>query len=146
MSRKSPYSSDPALVQELLLHVAKAQPDTLHEPDVIFQGFGDSSLDFKWRVWTRDSLRTPQIVKSNLYYNIFQAFSENNIEIPFPQRDIRVRPVVAPIPFLAGSREPSKLATRRQHPHSSPANRLSRSTTSLGSETKKRARERSIPT
>ena len=104
------YSSDPALVREILLQVAKAQPDILHDPapDVIFQGFGDSSLDFELRVWTEDSLRTPQILKSNLYYDIFQAFSENNIEIPFPQRDIHVRSVAASIPLLAGSGEPSK--------------------------------------
>ena len=100
------YSSDPAHVREHLLRVARAQPDILKEPapDVIFRGFGDSSLDFELRVWTEDSLRTPQILKSNLYYDIFRAFSEQNIEIPFPQRDIHVRSVSAAIPLLVGDR------------------------------------------
>ena len=67
---------------------------------MIFKGFGDSSLDFELRVWTEDSLRTPQILKSNLNYEIFRVFSENNIEIPFPQRDIHVRSVASSIPLL----------------------------------------------
>lgn len=94
-------SSDPAVVREILLSIGKAQPAILEDPgpDVIFLGFGDSSLNFELRVWTEDSLRTPRILKSSLYYAIFRAFSENAIEIPFPQRDIHVRSV-------AGNLEP----------------------------------------
>lgn len=94
------YASDPAVVRQILLRVAAAQPDILDDPapDVIFQGFGDSSLNFELRVWTEDSLRTPQVLKSNLYYAIFAAFTENDIEIPFPQRDIHVRSIAAAIP------------------------------------------------
>ena len=104
------YSSNPALVRTILLNVAKSQADILRDPapDVIFQGFGDSSLDFELRVWTEDSLRTPQILKSNLYYEIFRVFSENDIEIPFPQRDIHVRSVAASIPLLTGGRGQSE--------------------------------------
>ena len=95
------YSSDPAEVRELLLEIAKTQPEILHDPapDVIFQGFGDSSLNFELRVWTEECLRTPQVLKSNLYYAIFRVFSEHNIEIPFPQRDLHVRSIAAPIPL-----------------------------------------------
>ena len=95
------YSSNPVIVRRILLDLAQAQPDILHEPppDVIFLGFGDSSLDFELRVWTEDSLRTPQILKSNLFYEIFRSFSEQNIEIPFPQRDIHVRSLPTSIPL-----------------------------------------------
>ena len=97
------YASDPAVVREILLSVVKAQREILDDPgpDVIFLGFGDSSLDFELRVWTEDSLRTPQILKSNLYYAIFRAFSEGAIEIPFPQRDIHIRSVVGNLEPLA---------------------------------------------
>ena len=103
------YASDPAQIRKILLGIAEAQADILRDPapDVIFEGLGDSSLDFELRVWTEDSLRTPQILKSNLYYEIFRAFSDNDIEIPFPQRDIHVRSVSPSMPLLTGSREPS---------------------------------------
>ncbi|HTQ57910.1 MAG TPA: mechanosensitive ion channel domain-containing protein [Bryobacteraceae bacterium] len=102
------YSCDPAAVRDLLLRIATAQPDILMDPapDVVFQGFGDSSLNFELRVWTEDSLRTPLVLKSNLYYAIFRAFSENNIEIPFPQRDIHVRSVATSIPLSVDARAP----------------------------------------
>jgi len=103
------YSSDPAAVRDILLRIANAQPDILDDPspDVIFQGFGDNSLNFELRVWTEDSLRTPQILKSNLYFAVFRAFSEHNIEIPFPQRDIHFRSFSTPVPVSVVTRVPS---------------------------------------
>lgn len=101
------YSSDPETVRTILLDIAKAQPKILDDPspDVIFEGFGDSSLDFELRVWTEDSLRTPQILRSDLYFAIFHSFSKSGIEIPFPQRDLHIRSVAPTIPF-ANRREP----------------------------------------
>lgn len=95
------YSSDPEKVKKLLLKVAGEHPDVLAEPpvDVIFTAFGDSSLDFEVRVWTVRQVRTPQILRSDLYFAIFRIFKEENIEIPFPQRDLHVRSVSMPIPF-----------------------------------------------
>lgn len=87
------YSSDVVKVRSVLLEVAQARSEVLDdpEPDVIFSGFGDSSLDFELRVWTTERLRTPQILKSDLYFDIFQKFADNEIEIPFPQRDLHIR-------------------------------------------------------
>ncbi len=100
------YESDPANVRTILLAIATAHPAILRDPapDVIFLGFGDSSLDFELRVWTSESLRTPHILKSDLYFSIFEAFKANSIEIPFPQRDLHLRSVSAPIP-IHGSRD-----------------------------------------
>jgi small-conductance mechanosensitive channel len=94
------YASDPENVRSLLLGVATARSDVLQEPapDVIFVDFGDSSLNFELRVWTTEHLRTPQILKSELYYDVFRVFAEHKIEIPFPQRDIHVRSIDAPFP------------------------------------------------
>jgi small-conductance mechanosensitive channel len=95
------YSSDPEEVKRLLLEVSKAHPDVLAypEPDVIFCDFGDSSLDFELRVWTTNQVRTPQILRSDLYFAIFKVFSKAGIEIPFPQRDLHVRSFSVPIPL-----------------------------------------------
>ena len=99
------YSSDPEVVRKILLDITAARQEVLQEPapDVIFIGFGDSSLDFELRVWTTDSLRTPLILKSDLYFAIFKAFRENDIEIPFPQRDLHLRSVSGPLPLLSAA-------------------------------------------
>jgi small-conductance mechanosensitive channel len=93
------YGSYPEKVREILLDVAAQHPDVLSspKPDVIFRGFGDSSLDFELRIWTMRHVQTPQILKSELYFRIFQAFRENGIEIPFPQRDLHLKSAPASI-------------------------------------------------
>ena len=98
------YDSDPEEVRRLLLQVADEHPDVLPDPspDVIFTDFGDSSLDFELRVWTTNQVRTPQILKSDLYFAIFKLFKQKNIELPFPQRDLHVRSISVPIPISQG--------------------------------------------
>jgi small-conductance mechanosensitive channel len=95
------YSSDPKQVRELLLGVARGHADVLGHPppDVIFKGFGDSSLDFELRVWTKAMVDQAPMLKSDLYFAIFEAFRENAIEIPFPQRDLHLRSVEASLPI-----------------------------------------------
>ncbi len=94
------YSSDPERVKGTLLGVARAHPDVLDrpEPDVIFRGFGDSSLDFELRVWTTRQVATPLVIASDLYFELFAAFRRDGIEIPFPQRDLHVRSVTDSLP------------------------------------------------
>jgi small-conductance mechanosensitive channel len=50
------YGSDPRQVEKLLLAVAAENPHILEDPapDVVFCGFGASSLGFDLRFWTRD--------------------------------------------------------------------------------------------
>lgn len=97
------YGSDPAQVRELLLQVARSHPNVLPDPapDVIFVGFGESSLDFQLRVFTIKQVQTPGTLKSDLLFAIFRMFGEHGIEIPFPQRDLHLRSLAVPI-RLAG--------------------------------------------
>jgi small-conductance mechanosensitive channel len=88
------YHSDPKAVQEALLEAAQNHPDILKSPSprVLFQGFGDSALDFELLIWTA----TPNhqfLLKSDLNFLIFDAFQRWQIEIPFPQRDLHLRSV-----------------------------------------------------
>ena len=101
------YGSQPEMVRDILLNVAALHPDVLEnpKPDVVFRGFGESSLDFNLRVWTSKRVQTPQVLKSELYFRIFQAFRENGIEIPFPQRDLHLKSESAPIALSHVSRE-----------------------------------------
>jgi len=87
------YQSDPELVRKALLEVAADHPGVLKErnADVLLQEFGDSSLNFILRVWTRNYATTPGVLRSELNYAICKKFKEHGIEIPFPQRDLHVR-------------------------------------------------------
>lgn len=90
------YKEDPEVVKELLIEVAKAHPGvhTNPAPDVLFDEYGDSSLNFLLRIYTDEYGRKPKVLKSELYYEIFKKFKEKGIEIPFPQRDVYVKQFV----------------------------------------------------
>lgn len=107
------YGSDPDDVRRILLEVATRHSDVLNEPpvDVIFTGFGESSLDFELRVWTTKQVTTPRVIASELYFAVFKAFKREGIEIPFPQRDLHLRSSSIPLrvsdgPLGRGSGEP----------------------------------------
>ncbi len=93
------YGSDPRVVRDILIAVARNHPDVLAEPspEVIFIEFGDSSLNFHLRVWTIQQVQTPARLKSDLYFAIFEAFRKEGIEIPFPQRDLHIRSIPEPV-------------------------------------------------
>lgn len=87
------YKEDPEVVRELLVAVAKSHPGVLQNPspDVLFDEYGDSSLNFLLRIYTDEYSRKPRVLKSELYYEIFKKFKEKGIEIPFPQRDVYIK-------------------------------------------------------
>jgi potassium-dependent mechanosensitive channel len=65
-------------------------------PQVFFTGFGDSSLDFELLFWTSDPSRQAPLM-SDLCFRIEEIFQEQQIDIPFPQRDINLKGVDMPI-------------------------------------------------
>lgn len=87
------YHSDPEKVRTILLDVARAHPGVLTDPgpSVLFHEFGDSSLNFMLRVWTKEFATVPSVLRSELYFAINRAFREHGIEIPFPQRDLHIK-------------------------------------------------------
>ncbi|MBT8327079.1 MAG: mechanosensitive ion channel [Bacteroidia bacterium] len=86
------YGSDVQLVKKLLIEVAwkHSKVITNPEPIVFFRDFGDSSLNFELVFWSNHLFQI-EIVKSDLRYLIDEAFRENNVTIPFPQRDLHVK-------------------------------------------------------
>jgi len=92
------YNSDPEQVRKILLQAAEDHPGIvrLPRPQVFFYGFGDSALDFKLMFWIVEPNRQP-LIKSDLYFKIFALFRKNDIEIPFPQRDLHIRSGQLPI-------------------------------------------------
>ena len=87
------YGSDVEKLKRVLLEVAAEIPTVLKEPApmVRFLGFGASSLDFELAVWTIDMAHRPTRFRSDLYFAIERKLRENNIEVPFPQRDLHLR-------------------------------------------------------
>ncbi|WP_051327975.1 mechanosensitive ion channel domain-containing protein [Desulfatirhabdium butyrativorans] len=85
------YGSDSDLVVSTLTEIAMACKKVLKypQPDVIFADFADSALTFKLRVWT--TLDDMVSVENKLRHDIYKAFAEKGIEIPFPQQDIHIK-------------------------------------------------------
>ena len=91
------YGSDKETVKTAALEAAAAVPYTLtldgqRAPQVWLTGFGDSSLDFSLVVWLdAEATRRPSRVKAAYYWALHDALEKHAIEIPFPQRDLRLR-------------------------------------------------------
>ena len=87
------YGSDVEQLRRVLLEAAAENPAVLKEPApaVRFLEFGDSSLNFELAVWTVDMAHRPNSFRSDLFFAIERKLRENNIEVPFPQRDLHLR-------------------------------------------------------
>jgi small-conductance mechanosensitive channel len=85
------YGSDTRKVEKLLLLSVDKQKGVLKSPKpfVLFEDFGDSALLFGVYFFITDSFIDPSI-KSEIRFRIDEMFRENNITIPFPQRDVHL--------------------------------------------------------
>jgi small-conductance mechanosensitive channel len=86
------YGSDLEKVSQALTDAAGLVEEVLDDPPPRphFAGFGDSALNLEIRLWITEPHKHPQI-RSKVYFQIERLFRENGIEVPFPQRDIRLR-------------------------------------------------------
>jgi small-conductance mechanosensitive channel len=92
------YKEDIQKVYDVLHDVAQRNPLCLEEPKplFIFEGFGESSQDMQFSVWTR---RTNYLeLKNSIQMEIKQAFDREGIEIPFPHRSIYTGSITEPFP------------------------------------------------
>ena len=101
------YGSDTKLARDLLLKIGSEHSNTLRvpEPQAFFLGFGDSSLNFELRVFI-PSIDHLMDVRNDLHMAIDQAFRKANIEIAFPQQDIHIRSIDAPLPVNQAPKGP----------------------------------------
>lgn len=85
------YGSDVRLVERVLLACANGNSEISELPKsfVRFNNFGDSSLDFQLFFWSTKTFRIENL-KSDLRFLIDEKFRSNNIQIPFPQRDLHI--------------------------------------------------------
>ena len=80
------YGCDIDHAENVLRAVASAHPLCMQEPSPIFlfNGFGDSSMNIQFQVWTLTENITK--LQNEMYRNIKIAFDQNRIDIPFPTR------------------------------------------------------------
>jgi len=86
------YDADPRRTIELLEGIARSIDGVSFAPapEAIMTGLTAGTLDFSVRAWTTD--RTDWVrVRSELAIRIRDALSEAGIEVPLPQRDVRLR-------------------------------------------------------
>lgn len=99
------YNSDPEKVISLLLDITNNHPQVLKqpEPSASCTDFGESSINFSLRFYVNSPFIGGK-VKSELLTEIWRVFAVNNIEIPFPQRDLHIRS--SDIPFRDNNTSP----------------------------------------
>lgn len=93
------YGSDTGKALDILRSIAANHPGVKDDPPpiIVFVGFGDSALNFEFRVYTDFEVFLD--VRHELLLAIDRAFRDAGIEIAFPQRDIHVRSIQGALPL-----------------------------------------------
>ena len=86
------YGDDPHKVRALAIEAARGVDRVLgHKAPVChIVGFGDNSVDYILRFWIKDPTGGLTNIRGNVYLALWDKFQENNISIPFPQREVRM--------------------------------------------------------
>mgnify|MGYP003976771239 FL=1 len=87
------YDTDVRKAMELCVEAGASESRVLNNPEPVCRvtGFGDNSVDLELRVWITDPVNGSGNVRSAVLLEIWDRFQENDIEIPFPQRDLHIR-------------------------------------------------------
>jgi small-conductance mechanosensitive channel len=87
------YDCDLALAQRLMVQAASEshRVSQTRPPKVWLIAFGESSVDHEILVWIGDPEHGVGSVRSDVLNRVWQLFKENGIDIPFPQRDLRIK-------------------------------------------------------
>jgi small-conductance mechanosensitive channel len=87
------YDSDLHAVRDLAVEAAKRTNRVLASPTPVchLTGFGDSAVNLLLRFWIQDPANGLANIKGAVLLGLWGAFKEHGIEIPFPQRDVRIR-------------------------------------------------------
>jgi len=94
------YKSDIEKAYELILEAAQEHPQCMTEPQpkCYLMEFADSSVNFLLHFWINDVTKGRYPPHSDVMFGIWRKFKENNIEIPFPQRDLHLKDMQGIVP------------------------------------------------
>ena len=84
------YDNDPYKVRKLAIAAVSNLDRVLERPSPVCHvtGFGDSSVDYVLRFWIRDPKNGLANIRGNAFLELWDAFKENDIDIPYPHRQI----------------------------------------------------------
>ena len=87
------YHSDIRLAMELAEGAAKTIDRVVEmpAPRCNLMGFGDSAVDLELRFWIKDPTNGVGRVRSLVLLEVWDRFKENNIDFPYPQRDVHIK-------------------------------------------------------
>jgi small-conductance mechanosensitive channel len=91
------YGTDLRLVRRLAIEAAQATGRVLEAPPAVCHvtEFADSSINLVLRFWIEDPANGVANVKGDVFLALWDKFVEHHIEVPSPQRDIRIRDLPA---------------------------------------------------
>lgn len=86
------YAADVERGLAILVGIARAQPRVLADPapSALVLAFGESAIDLELGFWIGDSAAGVGTLRSDINLAIWKAFRAEGIEIPFPQREVRI--------------------------------------------------------
>ena len=86
------YQSDLERAMEIMKEAATQQPRVLADPEtkVFLKSFGDNGIDLEMSIWINDPEEGQLGLKSDINLEIWRQFQAAGIEIPYPQRDVRI--------------------------------------------------------
>ena len=92
------YKTDLHFLFELIRKIVAAHPKVIsgddipieERPDAEIAGFGDSGVDILVEFWMEGIDDGENRVGADLLLLLWDAFHENDIEIPFPQREVKI--------------------------------------------------------
>jgi small-conductance mechanosensitive channel len=88
------YDCDLDFVLQLLVQIAQGQPRVLPEPKpkAFVVKFADCGIELELGFWVNDPEEGTKGLRSNLHLEIWREFARHGIEIPYPQRVLRMIP------------------------------------------------------
>lgn len=87
------YGSDVKLLENACMNILLNTESVLQNPlpVVLFENFGESTLDFRMIFWNDISTSNAMVMKSEIRFKVNEKFLELGIEMAFPQRDVNLK-------------------------------------------------------
>lgn len=92
------YRNDPEQAMQIMIDAAKRHPRVLADPapKAFCVKFDDNGINLELGVWMSDAAEDVLGLQSDLNLEIWRRFKQAGIEIPYPQREVRMLQPAAP--------------------------------------------------
>lgn len=86
------YASNLRDVRAFAIEACRRVARVIEDPPPVchITGFGDSSVNLVLRFWIDDPVKGVTNIKGEVYLALWESFRDNDIELPFPQREVHI--------------------------------------------------------